>query len=80
MPIDNPTPLMGPISGEMSMAPIITAVELTLSPTEQMITAKNKIQTLAPLNSTSFFMEAMVDSIFVSSCKLVSVFKSDIIF
>ena len=34
MAIDIPTPRMGPISGEISIAPITTAVEFALSPTE----------------------------------------------
>ncbi len=34
IPTDSPMPMIGPISGEISMAPMITAVELTLSPSE----------------------------------------------
>ena len=40
--------MMGPITGEMSIAPIITAVELTLRPTDAMIMEKARIQTLGP--------------------------------
>ena len=43
---------MGPMSGEMSIAPIITAVELMLSPKEAINTAHIRIQRLAPLKVT----------------------------
>ena len=42
VPTANPMPLIGPISGEMSMAPMMTAVELTFNPTEAMIMAKTE--------------------------------------
>ena len=32
VPTAKPTPTIGPIKGEISMAPIITAVEFTFSP------------------------------------------------
>ena len=38
--------------GEMSMAPIMTAVELTFSPKEAMSMAKMSTQRLAPRNDT----------------------------
>ena len=41
-------PTMGPISGEISMAPMITAVELTFSPTDAISMAKNNTQRLVP--------------------------------
>ena len=34
MPKDNPKPIIGPMSGEISIAPIIMAMELILSPIE----------------------------------------------
>ncbi len=34
MPIDKPTPNIGPIRGDISIAPITTAVELIFSPIE----------------------------------------------
>jgi hypothetical protein len=37
--------MMGPISGEISMAPMMTAVELTLSPIEAI-----KIANIEPVN------------------------------
>ena len=39
---------IGPISGEINIAPIITAVELTFKPTEATIIAQAKIHKLAP--------------------------------
>ena len=52
IPTANPIPMIGPISGEMSMAPIMTAVELTLSPKEAMKTARISIHRVAPWKST----------------------------
>jgi hypothetical protein len=40
--------MIGPISGEMSIAPIITAVELTFKPKDAINTAKISIQRLEP--------------------------------
>ena len=40
-----------PIKGEINMAPIITAVELTFKPTDAIIIENAKIQILAPLKS-----------------------------
>ncbi len=64
MPRANPAPMMGPMSGDISMAPIMTAVELTLSPNDAMRMAKIKIHRLAPLNSTPARMLATVSSSF----------------
>ena len=68
MPIAKPIPRMGPISGEISMAPMMTAVELTFSPTEAMMMAQAKIQTVGPLKSAAFLTEEIVVSMSVSSC------------
>ena len=48
MPKPSPMPKIGPMSGEMSMAPMITGMEFTLSPTEAMTTAMAKIHALGP--------------------------------
>ncbi len=45
-------PMMGPISGEMSMAPMITAVELVFRPSEAMKMARIRISMLVPLKET----------------------------
>ena len=47
-----PKPIIGPISGEMSIAPIMTAVELTLSPNDAMKMAKINTQELTPRKLT----------------------------
>lgn len=52
VPTASPMPMMGPISGEMSIAPMMTAVELTFSPSEAMKMAKISTQRLAPLKLT----------------------------
>ena len=43
--------MIGPMSGDTSMAPIITAVEFTLRPIEARNMANTRIQTFRPLNS-----------------------------
>ena len=52
MPKAIPIPIIGPIMGEMSIAPIITGMEFTFRPTQAINTATNRIHTLAPLNCT----------------------------
>ena len=52
IPIPKPIPMIGPISGEMSMAPIMTAVELTLSPKEATKIARISIHKGAPWKFT----------------------------
>ena len=52
IPTANPIPMIGPISGEMSMAPIMTAVELTLSPKEATKIARISIHKGAPWKFT----------------------------
>ena len=70
IPIDRPSPMIGPMSGEISMAPMMTAVELTLRPTEAMIIAKKSTHTLSARNSTPLVMLAIVVSESVSSAIL----------
>ena len=48
VPRAKPIPMMGPIRGEMSIAPMMTAVELTLSPSEAMRMAKMSTHRLPP--------------------------------
>ena len=47
--------MIGPINGEINIAPIITAVELTLSPIEAITMAHAKIHRLEPLNDMLAF-------------------------
>lgn len=62
MPIDKPMPMIGPISGEINMAPMMTAVELTFKPTEATMMAKKRIHTLTPLKTNALPMLLTVDS------------------
>ena len=79
-PTESPTPMIGPINGEISMAPIMTAVELTFNPREAMKMAKIRIHRLAPLNSTPFRMESTVANSFsLSFLKSKYSFRNDLI-
>ena len=60
MAIDIPIPNIGPIRGEISIAPITTAVEFVFNPMEATKTAKIKIQAVAPLNGMSSFIASIV--------------------
>ena len=62
MPTPNPNPMMGPMSGEINMAPMTTAVESTFKPMLAITMEKTRIQRLNPRNSMSFLMPSMVDS------------------
>ena len=55
-------PLMGPINGEINMAPMMTAVELTFSPTEATMMANTRIHIFIPRNSTLLEMKSIVAS------------------
>jgi len=48
IPKAKPDATIGPIKGEISIAPIITAVEFTFNPTDATKIAQAKIQRLAP--------------------------------
>ena len=61
----NPAPKIGPINGEISMAPIITAVELTFNPTDAMMMAQAKIHKLDPRNE--IFESTFSSTLFLSS-------------
>ena len=54
--IDRPTPRIGPIKGEINIAPITTAGEFAFKPTEQTNIEHIKIHAVAPLIETSFFI------------------------
>ena len=44
--------MIGPISGDMSMAPMITAVELVLRPSDAMSMANTRMRMFVPLKLT----------------------------
>ncbi len=57
---------MGPISGEMSIAPMMTAAELVLSPMLAMKIEQTSTQTLGPPKTMSSWMVSMVPWILAS--------------
>ena len=67
MPMANPMPMMGPIKGEMSMAPMMTAVELTLSPKEAIKMAKINTHKLVPRKVTPLLIWSMVSASYALS-------------
>ena len=71
-PSPSPTPKIGPMSGEMSIAPIITAVELTFRPTDATIIENARIQTFGPLKKIFFLIEALAAVISISFRILVN--------
>ena len=58
MPTPSPMPMMGPMRGDMSMAPMMTAVELVLSPSEAMNIAMMRMTMLVPRKETPSRMAA----------------------
>ena len=48
IPRPNPNPNIGPIRGDISIAPITTGIEFTLRPTDAMMMAMAKIHALGP--------------------------------
>ena len=62
MPTERPMPMIGPMMGEINMAPMMTAVELTFSPTEATMMAKASTHRFMPRNSTPSEMYLTVAS------------------
>ena len=62
IPNPKPKPRMGAITGEMSMAPMMTGIELTLSPTEAIMMAQARINTLAPRKCIPLRMDTLAPS------------------
>ena len=63
----SPTPMIGPISGEMSIAPMMTAVEFTFRPTEAMTIENARIQTLGPRNQMALLIRWAASSVSIWS-------------
>jgi hypothetical protein len=82
--MDNPIPRIGPISGDMSMAPMITAIEFTFKPIDAIKMENINIQAGAPLKEISRFIPAIVASIsapsFMPRMSLKSLFPATIIY
>ena len=62
-----PMPMIGPISGEISIAPMITAVEFTLRPTDAMMIENARIQALGPRNQMALLMRCAASSVSIWS-------------
>ena len=77
--MESPTPRIGPISGEISIAPITTAVESAFNPIEATKIEHISIQAVAPLKGTSALMAEIVASRSVSSLKSSSSIKKTLI-
>ena len=69
IPNPKPNPMIGPISGEINIAPIITAVELVFNPREATNVAKISTHKFVPLNSIPFLMDSIVSSSSSFSCR-----------
>ncbi len=52
IPMESPMPIIGPMSGDISIAPMMTAVEFTFSPSEAMNVAQMSTHRFVPRNST----------------------------
>ena len=63
VPRPRPTPKIGPIRGDMSMAPMMTGMELTFSPTEAMTIEKARIHALGPLKNMLLLMDCAAASV-----------------
>jgi hypothetical protein len=70
IPSARPTPIIGPISGEINIAPIITGIEFTFNPTLAITTANARIHTLGPLKSILEIIEFWAASILTCSVSL----------
>ena len=70
VPMASPMAMMGPMRGEMSMAPMMTAVEFTLSPREAMKVAKMRIQSDAPRKLALALMRCTVSCWLSRSCRM----------
>ena len=67
--IDIPKPKIGPINGEINIAPITTGIEFAFRPTDATKIEHIKIHAVAPLIDISSFIEFIVDSLSVFSLK-----------
>src|SRR5690606_6259987 len=57
---ENPIPNIGPINGDINIAPMTTAVEFAFKPTEAMKTEHIKIHDVCPLNAISSMILSLV--------------------
>ncbi len=83
IPIHNPRPTIGPVSGDMSIAPITTAVLSILRPREQINILHIRIHMLKPLKETPDLISVIdLEKLTSSSVKISTMkfFKRSIIF
>ena len=76
--IDKPTPKIGPIKGEINIAPITTGIELVFSPIEATKIEQTRIQAVAPLNWILAFISSIVliwSASFLKSRRLTKYFR-----
>jgi len=76
--IDKPKPKIGPINGEISIAPITTGIELAFNPTEATNIEHTSIQALGPFTEISFLIEFIVESLSASFLKSKTSLKNEI--
>ena len=82
VPRPRPKPRIGPIRGEMSIAPMMTGIELRFNPTEAMIIAQARMKTLGPRNGTLPRMAvlaaplSMCSDILTSSLNCLAIFAT----
>ncbi len=55
--MENPRPSIGPIKGEINIAPITTGIEFAFKPTEAIKIEQTKIHEVVPLIEISLFIE-----------------------
>ena len=67
VPRASPVPIIGPMRGETSIAPMMTAVEFTLRPTDARTMAKARIQAFGPLNQMDDLILSAAASVSISS-------------
>ena len=70
VPKPRPKPMMGPISGDINIAPIITAVEFMFKPNEAINVAKMSTHRFVPLNSTPRLIDSIVSRSSSFSCRI----------
>lgn len=76
--IDKPKPKIGPIRGEISIAPITTGIELAFKPTDATNIEQIRIQAFGPLIDISAFIEFIVWSLSASFLKSRTSLKKEI--
>ena len=72
--IENPNPKIGPIRGEISIAPMTTAVESAFNPTEAIKIEHTRIHEVVPIMEISFFIEFTTRFLSTSFLKLNTFF------